>query len=503
MKIKDSAKAVLPIVLFIILFSFTPLYNLSPYQIGAFLVASVLTIVGIAIFDWGADVSMTPMGQFMGEGLTAKKKFTLLLIVSFLVGTLTTISEPDLEVLANQLGSLVDKTTFIMVVGVGVGVMLLITIIKIFFKKSLSLLLMFFHLVLFAVTIIAIEKNGFEFISLAYDCGGVTTGPITVPFVLALGIGISTTLNSRDSKDNSFGLIALCSVGAIIAVLFLSIFMAGDAKIDTGDYGISNTIYTDFLHNVPHICKQVGISLGLIVVLFLICQFAFLKLDFKTIKQLAVGLVFTFIGLVFLLVAVETVFIDVGFEIGSQMAKSGGKIAPVLFTFVLGALIVIAEPAIQVMVRQVEDITNGLITKKSMLIGLAVGVGLAVCLSVVRIIYNFNLMYIVVPVYVVSLGLSFFVPPIYTAIAFDSGGVATGPLTSSFILPLMVGFCTVLQGSSAVLQLAYGVLAMVGVFPLITVQLLGFGNILRKNREKKIAMRRILSSDDKQIISFE
>ena len=502
MKIRDSAKSVLPIVLFIIIFSFTPLYSLTAYQIGGFLFSSFLVIIGISLFDWGADISMSPMGAYMGEGLTAKKKLGLLLFISFLVGTLTTISEPDLEVLANQLGSLINKTVFISVVGVGVGIMLLVTILKIFFKKSLSLLLMFFHLILFAVTVLAIEKNGFEFIPLSYDCGGVTTGPITVPFVLALGIGISTTLNSRDSKDNSFGLIALCSVGAIIAVLILSIFMEGNATIDT-NYGISDTIYMDFINNIPHIAKQVAISLGLIVLLFLICQITFLKLDFKTIKKLFIGIIFTFIGLLLLLTAVETVFIDIGYEIGIQMAKNGGVITPILFTFILGALIVVAEPAIQVLVRQVEDITNGVITKKSMLIGLAIGVGLAVCLSIVRIIFDINLMYIVIPVYLLSLGLSFFVPPIYTAIAFDSGGVATGPLTSSFILPLMVGFCMVAQGHSAILQDAYGVLAMVGVFPLVTVQLLGFGNILRRNREKKIIMRKMLSNDDKQIINFD
>ena len=259
----------------------------------------------------------------------------------------------------------------------------------------------------------------------------------------------------------------------------------------------------DFIKNIPQICKQVAISLGLIVVLFLICQFTFLKIDYKKIKNIKFGVLFTFLGLVLFLTAVETVFIDVGYEIGKQMAENGGSVAPIIFTFVLGALVVIAEPAIQVLVRQVEDITNGLVTKKAMLIGLGIGVGLAVCLSILRIILHFNLMYFIVPGYILSLGLSFFVPSVYTAIAFDSGGVATGPLTSSFVLPLMIGFCSICQGNSAILQDAYGILAMVGMTPLITVQLLGFGNILRKNRERKIVMKSILSSDDKQIINFD
>lgn len=502
MKLKESARSVLPIVAFIVFFSFTPLYSLSTYQIFAFIFASLVAIVGISLFDWGADVSMTPIGKYIGEGLTAKKKLGLLLVVSFFIGVLITISEPDLEVLANQLSSLINKTAFIMVVGIGVGLLLLVTILKIFFKKPLSLLLMFFYLLLFAVAILAIQANGFNFIPLSFDAGGVTTGPITVPFVIALGIGISKTLNSRDSKDSSFGLIALCSCGAVIAVLILSIFIKGNASFDGSDYGISDTIYSDFFKNIPHICKQVAISLGLIVVMFLICQFTFLKLDFKKLKHLDVGILFTFIGLVLFLTAVETVFIDVGYEIGTQMAKNGGEVGAVFYTFVLGALVVIAEPAIQVLVRQVEDITNGLVTKKSMLIGLAIGVGLAVSLSIIRIIFDFNLMYLVVPGYLISLGLSFFVPSVYTAIAFDSGGVATGPLTSSFVLPLMIGFCTILQGPGAILQDAYGVIAMVGMTPLITVQLLGFGNIVRKNREKKIAMKKILGKDDKQIINF-
>ena len=503
MKLKESAMSVIPIIAFIVLLSFTPLYSLSFYQISAFIFVSIFAIIGIALFDLGADISMTPIGRYIGEGLTAKRKFGLLILVSFIIGVLITVSEPDLGVLANQLSSLINKYFLIITVGLGVGFLLVITILKIFFKKSLSLLLMFFYLLTFAITILAVDANGFAFIPLAYDSGGVTTGPITVPFILALGIGISNALNSKDSKDNSFGLIALCSGGAIFAVLILSIFMKGNLSYDVSDYGISNSLYLDFFKNIPQICKQVGISLGLIVFIFLFCEITILKIDVKKLKNLAIGLILTFTGLVLFLTAVETMFIDVGFEIGIQMAESSNNATLIIFGFVLGALVVLAEPAIQVLVRQVEEITNGMVTKKAVLIGMAAGVGLAVALSIIRIIFNLNLMYFIVPSYIISFALSFFVPPVYTAIAFDSGGVATGSLSSSFVLPLMIGLCSVLQGTNAVLQSAFGILAMVGVIPLITVQLLGFGTIIRRNREKKIIMKNILSSDDKQIINFD
>ena len=503
MKVKETSLSVFPIIAFIVILNFTPLYSLSFYEIMAFVLGAIILIIGASLFDIGADIAMTPMGRFIGEGLTAKRKLFLLLFVSFVIGVLVTISEPDLGVLANQLSGLINKTVFIVVVGIGVGVLLIVAILKIIFKKSLNMLLIFFHLMLFAVAVLTIRSNGFKFLPLAFDSGGVTTGPITVPFILALGVGISKTLRSRDSKDNSFGLLSLCSVGAVIAILILCIFVNGDISYDVSGYGLSDNVFLDFLKNIPVISKDVGISLGLVVVIFLICQFTFLKLDKTELKKLALGIVLTFVGLVLFLTAVETSFIDIGYKIGVQMAENVSSFWIMVFNFVLGALVVLAEPAIQVLVKQIEDITDGMVTKKAMLIAMAVGVGLAGALSVIRIYFDIDLMYFLVPAYVISFGLSFFIPPIYTAIAFDSGGVATGSLTSSFVLPLMIGVCGVIQGTDAILSDAFGVIALVAVIPLITIQLLGFNTVIQKRRSKKLAMRKILQSDDKQIINFD
>ena len=502
LKLKESAISVAPIIVFVILLNFTPIINLSLREVLAFVFASIVIIVGIALFNLGADVSMTPMGKSVGSGLTQKKKLGLLLAVSFIVGLLVTIAEPDLSVLASQVSEIMSGELLIVVVGLGVATFLLLAIVKMVFKVKLSTLLMFLYLLLFALTCLVVVNGNSSLIPLAYDSGGVTTGPITVPFIMALGIGVARSLNSKDAKENSFGLVALCSVGAVIGVVVLGIFADGSMSYKLADYTLPDNIFLALCKGLLHSAKEVGLSLGLIVGFFLICQFTFLKLPKKQLTSLLTGIVFAFVGLVIFLATVNTLYISIGFKIGTDIANTN-KYLLIPIGLIIGAIVVLAEPAIHILNKEVESTTNKMITKKAMLIGLTIGVGLSIALSMVRIIFDFSVLYYLVPGYIISLGLSFFVPPIYTAVAFDSGGVASGPLTSTFILPLVIGACSVLGGESAILSNAFGVVAMVAMTPLITIQILGFTGLVKKRIRRNIAMNRILSKDDKQIIDFK
>ncbi|MBP3674623.1 MAG: DUF1538 domain-containing protein [Oscillospiraceae bacterium] len=500
-KILEALISALPITLIVYIMSLTPLFNFSVTELITFTIGAVLLVVGIGMFNLGADLAMTPMGTQVGSGLSKQRKLGLLLAVCFVLGMLITIAEPDLQVLANQVSAVMNGTVLIYTVGVGVGAFLVVAILKIVFKKSLSNILMLFYMLLFALALMLAVNDNLDLLPMAFDSGGVTTGPITVPFIMALGVGISSVLGDRKSQENSFGLVALCSVGPVMAVLILGIFSSNDLSYQVPDYSVSEDVLGSFLHTLGHTAQEVALALGLIVVFFLICQVAFLKLPAKRLKRIAVGVGFTYVGLVIFLTGVNVGFMPIGYKLGYELAQWNEGFL-VLFGLVMGVLVVLAEPAIHVLNQQVEDVTGGYITKKSMMMGLCVGVGASIALSVIRIIFDFSLVYYVIPGYFISLALSLFVPPVYTAIAFDSGGVASGPMTSGFILPFATGVCVALQGEEAVLRDAFGVVALVAMTPLITIQLLGFRAIVSERIAERRAMKRILDADDQQIINF-
>ncbi len=500
-KIKEALISALPITLIVYLLSLTPLFDFSVLELISFTIGAVLLVLGIGLFNMGADLAMTPMGTHVGAGLSKQRKLSLLLIVCFVLGMLITIAEPDLQVLAKQVSAVMNGTLLIYTVGLGVGIFLVIAILKIVFKRSLSQFLMLFYMLLFALALLLVVADAADLLPMAFDSGGVTTGPITVPFIMALGVGISGVLGDRRSKENSFGLVALCSVGPILAVLLLGIFSSGDLSYQVPDYTVSNDILNAYLTVLGHTAGEVAIALGLIVAFFLICQFTVLKLSKRRLLRIGVGVVFTYIGLVIFLTGVNVGFMPIGYKLGMAL----GSWNPAFltgFALVMGVLVVLAEPAIHVLNAQVEEVTGGMVTKKSMITGLCIGVGASLALSVIRIIFDFSLVYYIIPGYFISLALSLFVPPVYTAIAFDSGGVASGPMTSGFILPFATGVCMAIQGEGAVLRDAFGVVALVAMTPLITIQLLGFRAIISDKMRERRAMKRILDADDQQIINF-
>ncbi len=500
-KIKEALVSALPITLIVYALALLPGLDFSGTELLTFTVSAVLLVLGIGLFNLGADLAMTPMGTHVGAGLSRQKKLWLLLVVCFVLGVLITIAEPDLQVLADQVSAVMNGTLLIYTVGIGVGAFLLFAILRVVFQQRLSNALMLFYMLLFALALLLAVNDNLALLPMAFDSGGVTTGPITVPFLMALCVGISSVLGDRHSQENSFGMVALCSVGPILAVLLLGIFANNGLSYPEPAYPVNPDILGAFLHAGSQVAQNVALALGLIIVFFLGCQFAFLKLPRRQLLRIGMGAVFTYLGLVLFLTAVEVGFMPIGYKLGNSLAQLN-KWLLIPLGLVMGVLVVLAEPAIHVLNSQVEDVTGGYVTKRAMLTGLCIGVGAAITLSVVRILFDFSLAYYIIPGYFISLALSLFVPPVYTAIAFDSGGVASGPMTSGFILPFAVGACVGVQGADAVLRDAFGVVALVAMTPLITIQLLGFRAIVANRVKERRAMKRILGADDQQIINF-
>ena len=499
-KLKEAAVSVLPVALIVLVLSFTPLVTFSAKEIIVFACSALALILGISLFNLGADIAMTPMGEQIGSGLSKTGKFKTLLLVCFLMGLFITVAEPDLSVLASQVKEVINSTALTLSIGVGVGLFLLLSVLKVVFRLELSKMLTFFYMLLFALVALVLINGNAGFLPLAFDSGGVTTGPITVPFIMALGVGVSASLGDKRDRESSFGWIALCSVGPILAVMILGIFASGELDYRLPDYSIDS-----HLSNLPitlwNTTKEVLIALFPIIACFFILQTLFIHLPKKRLKQIGFGILYTFLGLLVFLTAVHVGFMPIGYKLGVQLAKEHSSIL-IIFAFILGVTVVLAEPAIHVLKRQVKTVTGGAVSEHSMLIALSAGVGVSIALSVIRIIFDFSILYYVIPGYFISLGLSFFVPKLYTAIAFDSGGVASGPLTSTFIFPFIIGVCAVLQGEASIMADAFGLVAMVAMTPLITIQALGFKSVATKHVKERLAMKRILDADDEQIIRF-
>ena len=502
-KLLEAFTSVLPVALLVLLLSFTPLAPLSWLERVVFLFTALGLAAGIGLFNLGADLAMTPMGRQIGSGLTRSGRAGALVLVSLLMGVLITVAEPDLSVLAGQIAPVIHPAALIVTVGVGVGLFLALAVIRILTRTDLTALLLFFYMLLFAFSALLIARGGQAFLPLAFDSGGVTTGPITVPFIMAMGIGIAQSVGGKDAGQNSFGLIALCSVGPVLAVLLLTLGAAGKSlTFPLPDYSLQAYFGPGYWGLLGRTAREVGRSLLLMAAFFTVLQVTVLHLPRQKLAQIATGLAFAFLGLVIFLSAVSVGFMPVGYKLGQALAAADER-ALLAFSFIVGMVVVLAEPAVHVLKVQVEEITDGAVSRRQMTAALSIGVGVSLLLSILRLLLGFSLLYYLIPGYLLSLGLSFFVPRVYTAIAFDSGGVASGPLTSSFILPMTIGACVTLRGADAVLEFAFGVVALVAMTPLITIQGLGFRSVASRFLYETAAIRRIAAADDAQIIYFE
>ncbi|MBO5415440.1 MAG: DUF1538 domain-containing protein [Clostridia bacterium] len=489
-KIKESLTSVLPVTL-IVLFLLTTFLPVPSEMLLAFLIGAVLIIIGMGLFTLGAESSMTPMGEYMGSAMTKSKNLFLVIFVSFFVGVLITVSEPDLQVLANQTS--IPPLLLILSVGIGVGLFLVVSMLRILLKIKLKYLLLFFYAVVFILAAF-VPKN---FLALAFDSGGVTTGPMTVPFIMALGVGVAAIRSDSSADNDSFGLVALCSIGPIIAVMILSLVFGGNAEAKV-DYSMpvietSRDLLTMFLTSIPHYLKEVAIAVAPLAVFFFLFQFIFGGVNRHTLVKILIGLLYTYIGLVLFLTGVNVGFMSVGNYIGQAIVGSPFKYIIIPLGMIIGYFIVSAEPAVHVLTKQVEETTSGTIPGKLLGLSLSIGVAVSVGLAMTRVLTGISIMWFLIPGYAIALILTFFVPDIFTSIAFDSGGVASGPMTATFLLPFAVGACSAAGGSvEDVVANAFGVVAMVAMTPLITIQILG---LIYKLKQKKAAASVVADTD--------
>lgn len=499
-EIKKSCFSVLPIYLLILILMMFKVIDLTGNEVLSFSLATIFLILGISLFNYGAEHAMTPIGRMVGKGLTKQGKKFVLLIVVFAFGLLITIAEPDLSVLAMQTQSVFPKLLLIISIGVSVAFFLVLAILKILKKVSLIRILSVMYMLAFALVALLAYNGKESMVALCFDSGGVTTGPMTVPFLMSLGAGIALILAQKSEKDASFGFIAFSSIGPVIIMLILCLFSTKTMEYELADYTIGNNFFLSYLHCIWEKIKEVGLSIGLLFVCYLITDLIFLHSPKKRILQLFNGLIFAYIGLVIFLAAVDASYIAIGFKIGKQLADSPTALV-IVIAFVIGALTVLAEPAIKILISQVEEMTNGLVKRRSLLIALAIGVGSAISLAMARIIFQFSLLYIIIPGYILCFILAFSIPKIYTAIAFDAGGVASGPLTSSFILPMALGLCSSLAPND-ILSYGFGIVSLVALSPLLSIEILGVISVINNKRRVKSEIKKALKEEDKIIISF-
>lgn len=465
-KISEALSSVLPITVIVLLLSFT----LAPMPIGTlvlFLLGAALLIVGMGFFSLGADIAMMPMGEQMGRRLGTSQNLAFIALVCFLIGVTVTIAEPDLQVLARQVPAVPDLV-IIITVAVGVGTFLLTSMLRTRFGIPLQYTLLVLYAAVFILSIFVPN----EFLAVAFDSGGVTTGPITVPFIMALGTGLA----SRQGKDeDNFGMVAVCSVGPILAVMILGL-LYNSTEVAYTPFEIplvetSQDAGRQFAQGLPLYLKEVFFGLLPIIFFFMAFQLISIRLKRRALIKIGIGIGYTFLGLVLFLTGANIGFMPAGHYLGQTMASNSPSWMLIPLGMIVGYFIVAAEPAVHVLNRQVEDVTSGAIPQKAIGLSLSIGVSLSIGISMLRVWLHIPIYWFLVPGYLIALLLTFRVPKIFTAIAFDSGGVSSGPMTATFLLPFAMGACQALGGD--VLMDAFGVVAMVAMTPLITLQILG------------------------------
>ncbi len=498
-KIIESLSAVLPITFIVLLISIF----LVPMELGAivmFLTGAIMLVIGMGFFQLGAEMSMTPLGEGIGVQISKSKRVTSILLIGFLMGFIITISEPDLQVLAEQVPS-VPNQILIFTVAVGVGIFLAIAILRIKIQISLSKILIILYSLLIVISFFVPK----DFVAVAFDSGGVTTGPMTVPFIMAMGVGLASVRSDKNSASDSFGLVALSSIGPILAVLLLGCFYKPTEAVytltDIAKVVTTQDVVKEFIKGLPLYAKEVFISLLPIFAVFIVFQLISYRFQGRQIKRILIGLGYTYIGLVLFLCGVNIGFAPVGAFLGKELASMSLKWLLIPIGMIIGYYIVKAEPAIQVLNHQVENVTDGAISVHTMNHCMSIGVSASVGLAMFRVLTGIPIQWIVIPGYMIALIFSLFVPKTFVGIAFDSGGVASGPMTTTFLLPLSIGACQAVGGN--MMTDAFGVVALVALTPLIAIQIMGLYYKLKSQKHTKGINENVVLKFDDEIIDLE
>ena len=481
-KLKETAVSVLP-VMAIVLFLGLTFVPLDKVLLARFTGGGLLLIIGLTIFLLGVDLGIQPMGERCGAELTKKRSLTLLLGVALVIGFIVTAAEPDIQVFGDQVRSIfpfVNKLSITFVIAGGVGLFIMLGLLRTVLNLSIKWTFFISYSLIFALTFFTPES----FIGIAFDSGGATTGPMTVPFIMALGLGVSSV---RDDNNNSFGLTGVCSIGPVMAVLIYAIVVR--SAVGTVAESVATTAVTEsFAQIVGHVFRESLFSIAPLFALFVIFQITLLKMTKRQVIRIVIGFIYAFIGLTIFLIGVNAGFSQTGAELGQKLgtlAISRGGVWYVLLIgtgLVLGAIIVCAEPAVWILSEQVEQVSGGTIRRRVLLIFLSAGTALAIGLSMWRAVAGFNLKYILIPGYAIAMLLMVFSPSLFSGIAFDSGGVASGPLTSTFVLSFTLGAAANGNGTGG--NDSFGVIALVAMMPLLAIQLMGIIYKLKQGGRK-------------------
>ena len=485
-KLKEVLQSVLPITILVIILHFT-IAPLPGIEFSRFLFGALLIIMGLAVFLFGVDIGIASIGNYLGKEIARSNSLKFVLVMGLILGFFISIAEPDLIILANQVSEVTDgaipSTVLLVVVSVGIAFMMTIGLFRIVYRYPLRNIFFVIYTLIFLLAIFSSN----DLFAIAFDASGSTTGALTVPFMLALATGVaSLNHDSKSAEIDSFGLVGVASSGAILGVLILGLF-TGDSGI-TGTLSVDVGAYTSWVvpitDTLPHMALETVLSIAPILIIF-VCYNLFVakrKMQTADFKRAMLGLLYLYVGLVLFLTGVNAGFLNVGRQLGMTIAGMDSK-WPVLFIgLLLGLVVILAEPAVYVLTHQIEDVTNGSVKRSVVLVFLSVGVGLAVLLSVVRVLVpEILLWHYLVPGYIIALVLAFRVPNLFVGMAFDAGGVASGPMTATFILAFIQGVADITPHSNVLLD-GFGMIAMVAMMPILSLQLLG---AIYQQRSKK------------------
>ena len=474
-KLKEVLTAVLPITIIVLVLHFT-ISPLSTSLLYAFLLGSVLVIIGLTIFLFGIDQGLEPIGHGIGSTLAHSKSFAVVITICLVLGFFISYAEPDLHILAGQ----VEKVTsgqfgrLLMVVVVSIGIAVMMTLGMLRILKGVHLKYVF--TAAYGLILILSFFSSSDFIAIAFDASGATTGAVTVPFMLALAGGISSIkADSKESEADNFGLIGIASTGAILGVLITGVIFGIDKLNGTlPEQTITDSnLWHVYGSRILPIAWDSFISLLPIIIVYIIFQVYFFKHKKTRVFNNSRGLFLTFLGLVIFLLGVNGGFMEVGTQLGIQLASMESKVPVLVVALLLGLTTVLAEPAVHVLTHQVEDVTGGSVNRTLVLIFLSVAVGLSIFMSALRILLpGLQLWMYLLPGFGISVILGYFVPELFVGMAFDAGGVASGPMTATFSLAFVQGIAAQVPSADLVTD-GFGMIAIVAMMPIVALELLG------------------------------
>ena len=493
---KESILSILPLTLAVSILALFSIIQLNSEDYWRLIMAFIFLVIGMMLFNIGTNGAMLPMGEYIGATVIKKGRLGLLIIIIFVIGLLVTLVEPGVTILGGQVP--IKTWTFVIFVSIGIGIFLVISLLRILFQWSQSTMFILGYGLIFMLIYFVDEG----YIPMAFDASGATTGLLTVPLFMAIGQGAAKNAGGQKTHEDSFGLLGGASMGPILAVVAMGIFMV-HRPIYQVEVLPDTSIWTDIWRNASENATNSLVVLGPLVIFFLVFQYFNVQLPKRQVSRIVIGIAFTFVGLIFFLTGASIGYVPIGLKIGDQLGQGDFSMV-LLIGFIFGIVSAVAEPAVHVLSRQVEEVSDGAISFRLMLLTLSIGLGISIVLSLIRIKYQFSIMYYLVPGYAIALIFTQLVPNIYTGVAFDSGGAISGPMTASFVTPFVSGIALGMPGiaSADLVMYALGTVAMVAMLPLLSIQALGFSTTIREKMQMRLAFRRVFEADDELIIYF-